>query len=922
MPIRINYLVLVVMSLLLLVACGSDPDVTLEQAKKSASNGETRVAIIELKSLLQQTPDNTDVRMFLAQLYNDTYQYESAEKELRKAASLGLSNSPELHVELANALYFQGKEKELVAETDLNLDYSDQQKASLLGYIGQANLALDEREVAEKNLQEGLAIDASNPELGILEAKIAAEKGKPEDALASISKVTDANPKYLHAQLFKGSLLRALGRGEDELAVYEHILSFDPTNVHALAFGSTLLVALSRIDEAEAQVRLLEKNYPDIPQTKVRRGLMFLDQGQFSQALDQARLALTMNPQSADANFLFATAARQVGSISQANEALKIVIERQPGNLSARVLRGQILLDLNEPQTALEIVEPILNLGFENSAMSTVAGLAHQALGNVDQANTYFDRALEEDPKNNYAELYRALGTISSGDVQGGEGAFVEALMKADAASSADEVLVLEVLRRGDIDRALDYVERIVERNPGQAIPHNLKGSVLAAKKDIAQARVSFEKALEIDPLFVPAATNLVQLDIFDGKVDIARGRYEKMLEIAPDHIDALMALADFEYVAQNKTKAITLVEQAVKSDPTALIPALRLIDYYVFEGDPKRAAEVGLAALESHPNNGTLIAATAQSQLLTGENESANRMAKRLENIPGVTPLTYTRLARFQFQARLPREAEKTLRNGLRAFPTDTTIHAALVKFYFELRRVDEAKAHAESVQSSYPDSPFGYMLMGEVAELAKDYEAAVAHYNAALQRQQFGQLAAKRYFAASHINEPEALAQYIKWVDEHPNDAVGRARLADVFAGKGEYLKAIGHYEKLIENKTYSIENLNTLAWSYMQVEDPRALSVAEAAYSRGGNLPHVADTLGWILLNQGDAAGARPYLEKAVRLKPQDPEMRYHLGVALKDLGEVDAAKIHLQQALDAENVTENIKVAVQQLIQSLN
>jgi cellulose synthase operon protein C len=59
-----------------------------------------------------------------------------------------------------------------------------------------------------------------------------------------------------------------------------------------------------------------------------------------------------------------------------------------------------------------------------------------------------------------------------------------------------------------------------------------------------------------------------------------------------------------------------------------------------------------------------------------------------------------------------------------------------------------------------------------------------------------------------------------------------------------------------------------------------------------------PSIGDTLGWILLAQGDANRALTYLNAANLLAPRDPDIQYHPAVALQRVGRVADARTILE------------------------
>ena len=92
-----------------------------------------------------------------------------------------------------------------------------------------------------------------------------------------------------------------------------------------------------------------------------------------------------------------------------------------------------------------------------------------------------------------------------------------------------------------------------------------------------------------------------------------------------------------------------------------------------------------------------------------------------------------------------------------------------------------------------------------------------------------------------------------------------------------------------------------LNNLAWAYQQDKDPRALPTAERALQLAAESPAVLDTLGWILVEQGDTTRGLPLLQKAVSAAPASSDIRYHLALGLNKSGDKANARKQLEQSL---------------------
>ena len=92
-----------------------------------------------------------------------------------------------------------------------------------------------------------------------------------------------------------------------------------------------------------------------------------------------------------------------------------------------------------------------------------------------------------------------------------------------------------------------------------------------------------------------------------------------------------------------------------------------------------------------------------------------------------------------------------------------------------------------------------------------------------------------------------------------------------------------------------------LNNLAWSLWEQKDGQALSYAEKAVQLAPNSPAVGDTLGWMLVEQGQVKRGLELLEKASAMVPKQSEIALHLAKAQIKDGKKDAARTTLQNVM---------------------
>ncbi|MFM9883016.1 MAG: tetratricopeptide repeat protein [Burkholderiales bacterium] len=102
------------------------------------------------------------------------------------------------------------------------------------------------------------------------------------------------------------------------------------------------------------------------------------------------------------------------------------------------------------------------------------------------------------------------------------------ALAPIESRDLVPEALVVRgYLREGAAHKAVAVAGNFLERRPDDPALHQLMGTALLALGDARSARASFERALRRDPTYVSAIASLAQLDLQDGKTDVALKRYE-----------------------------------------------------------------------------------------------------------------------------------------------------------------------------------------------------------------------------------------------------------------------------------------------------------------------------------------------------------------------------------------------------------
>jgi Flp pilus assembly protein TadD len=168
---------------------------------------------------------------------------------------------------------------------------------------------------------------------------------------------------------------------------------------------------------------------------------------------------------------------------------------------------------------------------------------------------------------------------------------------------------------------------------------------------------------------------------------------------------------------------------------------------------------------------------------------------------------------------------------------------------------------------------------------------------------------------------NPAKATSLLESWVKTHPDDADARMGLAQLYGGRGAVALAVHQFEWLAAKRPNDPLVFNNLAWLYSQQKDPRAQAMAEKAYKLAPRSGAIADTLGWILENRGDNAGALKYLQQASANQSGDPAVQYHFAFALVKANRAGEARPILNKVVKADNAPPDIKQSAQSLLSKI-
>ncbi|MBK1682292.1 XrtA/PEP-CTERM system TPR-repeat protein PrsT [Rhodoferax fermentans] len=885
---------------LLLVACGDKPEAMISSAKDYLAKNDSKAAVIQIKNALQKSPDMPEARYLLGKTLLESGDVAGAETELRKALALKFAQDKTLPL-LATAMLAQGQAKKLTDEFGKTNLADKTAQASLLTSLAGAYAAQGQTEPAQTALDAALATAPDYAPAKLIQAR---QKGGQRDfdgALAIADEVISKNPQSFEAWKLKGDLLRyAKNQPAEALAAYRKSVEIKPDFLAGQTAAVTLLLQQNNLPDAASQIEQLKKIAPNQPQTKFLEANLAYQQMDLKAARELTQQVLKAAPNNVQGLQLAGAIELQLNSPLQAEVYLSKALQAAPNLPLARRLLVMTYLRSGQATKALDTLKPGLVGDNIDPGLYAVAGEVYLQNNDVKKAEEYFTKATQQDPKNARNRTSLALTHMISGQVDNAFGE-LQNISASDSGITADMALISAHLRRQELDKALKAIDALEKKQADKPLAANLRGRVLLIKRDLPGARKSFERALQIDPMFFPAVASLAGLDLADKKPQDAKARFDAVLAKDPKNAQALLAQAELAArTGASKDEVGKLINNAVSANPTEAAPRLLLIDFHLRNKDVKLATSAAQDAVATLPNNPELLDALGRTQLAAGEFNQSIASFNKLAGMQPLSPQPYLRLADVHMANKDKAAAAASLRKALDIKPDLQAAQRGSILLDMDGKNISGALTTAKTMQKQGPKDAVGYVLEGDINASQKNWDAAANAYQTGLKQASSAELAVKLHsvlLAAGKTSEAEKFSA--TWQRDQPKDTVFLLYLGDGAISRKDYSGAEKLYTRVTQLQPNNAVAFNNLAWVTARLNKDGAIALAEKANALAPNQPALMDTLAELLSDKGDYAKALEVQTKVVTLQPENPIFKLNLAKIHIKGGKKDLAKVQLDE-----------------------
>ncbi|MDD5271851.1 MAG: tetratricopeptide repeat protein [Methylovulum sp.] len=456
--------------------------------------------------------------------------------------------------------------------------------------------------------------------------------------------------------------------------------------------------------------------------------------------------------------------------------------------------------------------------------------------GDYKAAQTAFEKAIGDDPKDSGGRFAVAEALGQLGDIQGAIGQY-QTVVQQDAKHLAARLKLGNIyLLAGNSGLAEKMAKEALAIAPDNTDAMVLMGSVLAAQNNSDAAFVQAQAVLAKKPDDAAATLLLASLHAKTGKPETAQELLQQLISKQPNHIAAHLMLANLYNQLGQLDKAEATLNALIKIEPKQLEHRQRLVAFFLSHKQGDKAEAVLRAAAVDLPDN-------EAAKLLLVEFLAAHRspevaMAELLPMLDSEADNYELRfkLADLQWAQKQPDKAEETL-NEIIALDQQgqqaTKARNKLGRLYKATQRIDEAKALVKTLLAANAHDLDAQILDSDIALAENRLNDAIAGFRAILVGQP-NTIQALKLLSAAHLANGEPLLareNLTKVLALSPDDETARLDFVNLLLQAGEKDQATEQLNALFKRNPNSKNGLEALFRIYMaQKQWNQALQMAK--------------------------------------------------------------------------------------------
>jgi putative PEP-CTERM system TPR-repeat lipoprotein len=555
---------------------------------------------------------------------------------------------------------------------------------------------------------------------------------------------------------------------------------------------------------------------------------------------------------------------------------LKILLQKEPDNATARVELGKVSLQLGDPDGAIRELEYARRLGSPSEAVALTLAQAYMFKRNHAAALDCLDQAgFTTDADRKEALRIRGGALLDLRRAAEAKAAFEQALSIDERFLPAMLGLAAARFEVGGLEQARATLDAATAKFGTDPQIGLMWGSVLMRDQRFSDAKQAFRGVLATDtakltdPIRALALAGTAESEMALGDTGAALVVTDDLLKLAPHSSSVQLLRARALFLGESYEESRNLLQELVAADPTNSRAQLLLGAVNYVQGNLGQADMHFTSVLAVEPGNG---------------------FARKL-------------LADTRLRQQKPRDALSVLGPAISSGDQQTLELAARASA--ESGDLDAGLAYLEQGLTAHPEDTrlalqlaAGYIASGKLQRAVDLLDKLPEEGDAAYRREVL--LTAAKLRSG---NVPEALRLGQRLVASHPTDALARAMLGGLLVARGDLSEARVHFVRAVEldpRNTAALVNLGKL--ELLEGNFDAAERQLRAALELSPKSPATLVALAQLELARGKPQAATAWLETARERNQRAAEPRVLLAQYHLARRELDQAEALAREALE--------------------
>jgi predicted Zn-dependent protease len=511
--------------------------------------------------------------------------------------------------------------------------------------------------------------------------------------------------------------------------------------------------------------------------------------------------------------------------------------------------------------------------GAEGRKASYLAkGQEYLTAKNYEKARLEFRNALQLDPNDAQASFLAGEAAEKLGNIREAASMYQTAIENDAKHIGARAGLAKLYVFGGAPDKAMELVEPGLAIKPEDPDLLTARGAARLQLGDKAGARADADKAVAAAPANESAVALLASIHRLAGENDAAIELVKKASDLPGASVDMRLVLAQLYIATERRPEAVTEVRKVIAAEPDKLVYRYRLAQLLLIDKNVDAAEAELRAAVKQAPDSAEAKLVLANLLASYRSFDVAETELKRLSAAAKDDYELRLGLAQFYGTHNKPQQAEAVYREIIKDDGTDANGLIArnrLAAGYVAANNFDAAAPLLEEVLKKNPRDNDALTTRANLSLARGKADAAITDLRA-VQRDQPNSVPLQRALARAYLqNEDATLAEETlrAAVQAAPTDPDARLDLAQLLVRSNRADAALPMLEKL-------------------STEQPTNMTVLEALLN--------------VQLQNKDYAAARRSAQLMIAAKPELPAGNYMAGMVELADGKLDAGRAALERA----------------------